>query len=439
MKSIEINVDFSKHIGKIKPMHAVNNTPTVPNDVYGLFEKMKDAGIPYARFHDTGGRYGGARYIDIANIFPDFNADEQNPESYDFAFTDVLLSELVKNDIKPFYRLGATIENQHRIKAYNIYPPKDNKKWAYICEMIIRHYNEGWNNGFLYNIEYWEIWNEPDNEPEIVDNPMWKGTKEQYFELYRTTYNHLKKCFPDLKIGGYSSCGFYALSDSDFSQLAHSSPRTDYFIEFFIDFLQYIKKNNLGLDFFSWHSYASIKDNIRYAQYARMKLDEYGYKKCEVFLNEWNTGIHNRGTLKDASDILSLMCGMQNTPTDMCMYYDAQINSSYCGIFDPLKHDIFKAYYAFYVFNKLYVLQNQNECSVYGDNCYALAASDNGKREIVIVNNFDEEISIKLSVNDLQFNTLLLYRVDETHEYDVTNENCDGFVIPAYGFVHVEF
>ncbi|MBI4578450.1 MAG: hypothetical protein HY718_02035 [Planctomycetes bacterium] len=49
---------------------------------------------------------------------------------------------------------------------------KDFAKWAKICVNIIRHYNEGWADGFHYNIRYWEIWNEPN-----VGNSMRSGTR----------------------------------------------------------------------------------------------------------------------------------------------------------------------------------------------------------------------------------------------------------------------
>ena len=46
MQNIKINVDFDKVCGKIKPMHAVNNMPTVPTDWgYGLFDKLREAGV----------------------------------------------------------------------------------------------------------------------------------------------------------------------------------------------------------------------------------------------------------------------------------------------------------------------------------------------------------------------------------------------------------
>ena len=56
---------------------------------------------------------------------------------------------------KVFYRLGSKIE--HNRKKYGTLVPKDPHKWAVICEHIIRHYNEGWADGFHLNMQYWEI------------------------------------------------------------------------------------------------------------------------------------------------------------------------------------------------------------------------------------------------------------------------------------------
>jgi hypothetical protein len=37
---------------------------------------LKHAGIPYSRLHDTFGRFGAGEYVDISNIFKNFDADE---------------------------------------------------------------------------------------------------------------------------------------------------------------------------------------------------------------------------------------------------------------------------------------------------------------------------------------------------------------------------
>ena len=432
-----VDVNFDKLGGKIKPMHAVNDTPTVPYDTSGLFSKMQEAAIPYSRLHDTGGAYGGSRYVDIPNVFPDFDADENDPASYDFAFTDVLMKEIVKYGMKPFYRLGVTIENYHKIKPYNILVPKDFAKWARICEHIIRHYNEGWADGYYMNIEYWEIWNEPDNEPEIEDNPMWRGTKEQFFELYEIASKHLKKCFPHLKIGGYGSCGFYALTNS-FIEAANSSPRRGYFLEFFDAFLEYAKAHDCVIDFFSWHSYAALRFNVYYATYAREKMDAAGYTECEIFLNEWNPGPKYRGQMRDASEVLSMMCALHDTPTDMCMYYQVQLYSGYCGIFNPVGYTVLKAYYAFYGFGKLYTMGTRAECVIRGEELYGLAAVGDGKKGILLVNHTDVDMPVSLNLTGADGMARSTYAVDADHEWDFV-ECGDEMVIPPYGIRYVEF
>ena len=234
-----INVDFTKQVGKIKPMHAVGQPPMLGINS-SMFKYLTDIGVPYSRLHDVGGAFASYKWVDVPNIFRDFDADEKDPASYDFAFTDLLITELVKADIEPFFRLGVTIENYVTVKAYRVFPPKDFAKWARICEHIIRHYTEGWADGFNYKITYWEIWNEPDNGPTNEENQMWWGTKEEYFELYDITSKHLKSCFPHLKIGGYASSGLYAISGRWIPE-AKISPRLEYFVEFLIEFREYIK------------------------------------------------------------------------------------------------------------------------------------------------------------------------------------------------------
>jgi hypothetical protein len=424
-----LKIDFNNITGKIKPMHAINNPPTVPGDWSGLYEKLKEAHIPYARLHDTGGEFGGTHYVDIENIFTDFSADENDPASYDFAFTDALLISMDKIELKPFYRLGCTIENYHKIKAYHIYPPADPYKWARICEHIIMHYNYGWANGYRFGIEYWEIWNEPDNEPEINDNPMWKGTQEEFFVLYDITAKHLKSKFPELKIGGYASCGFHALSDANFSETAHSSSRVGYFMEFFHNFFKDISEKKSPLDFFSWHSYSGLRENVMHAAYAKEKLIEYGYGNAEMIFNEWNPGIHNMGKPTDASNIAAMMCAMQKTAADMCMYYDGQAHSTYCGLFSADYYTVFKAYYAFRAFGELYLQKDEAFSETDADGVYVCAAAGD-KKMAMIVNSNGNDVVLKLYSPDI----LQCFATDETHDYEMfeIKLNDNVLTLPPY-------
>ena len=127
--SAPLEIDFDAERGAIKPLHGVNNAPVRVNGKQSQ-DEFKTAGIPFVRTHDTAYSFGGTHYVDIPNVFPNFDADETNPANYDFAYTDAYLKPIVAAGCKLFYRLGVTIENNWRVKAYNIFPPKDYAKWA---------------------------------------------------------------------------------------------------------------------------------------------------------------------------------------------------------------------------------------------------------------------------------------------------------------------
>ncbi len=139
---MNISFSFEKSVGKTRAMHAVGQPPRMEiSDAYMHY--LTDAHIPYSRLHDVAGYYGGGVYVDIPNLFRDFDADENDPAAYDFAYTDLLLKQLIEAKCEPYFRLGVTIENYPQVKAYRIFPPKDSAKWARICEHVVRHYNEG--------------------------------------------------------------------------------------------------------------------------------------------------------------------------------------------------------------------------------------------------------------------------------------------------------
>jgi hypothetical protein len=227
---------------------------------------------------------------------------------------------------------------------------------------------------------------------------MWRGTKEQYYELYNVASKHLKKCFPHLMIGGYGSCGFYAIADS-FVSSAKSSPRMEYFIEFLDGFFDYIKKNNCPLDFFSWHSYDGIKNNQKYAAYARRRLDEAGYTETETFCNEWNTEVKIGRTPHHAALCAGMLAALQSMPLDGAMFYDARLNiTTYAGLFEPFKGDPTHAYHAFKEYNELYRLGTQCEIIYDEDPVYAVAATNENRAAMLIANTSKEAVPVSFDI-----------------------------------------
>lgn len=424
---VQATVDFSKSIAEIKPLHGVNNSPVKLSQKN--IPAFQEAGIPFCRLHDTAGAWGGTHYVDVPNIFPDFDADPADPASYDFAFTDAYLKTLHGSGTEIFFRLGVTIENNYRIKAYNIYPPKDFNKWAEICAGIVRHYNEGWANGFHFNIRYWEVWNEPENPP------MWQGTKAQFFELYRITANRLKKEFPQIKVGGYASCGFYAINRPD------PTPFYQSFVTWFDEFLDYVKAPETAapLDFYSWHLYTTDPDEIKlHSDYVAKKLREKGFTNTENIFNEWNYVDKDPAPevrwvrMKNhygASFVAAAFAVLQNSDTDKAMYYDALPTRAYCGLYEFPSMLTTATFDVFKYFNVLYKLGKQNPAAVSDDKVKILAASDGKEAAVMLANHTGEAKIVTLDSGDVKFSSCLITDANRRSE----NIAFDGkILLPPY-------
>lgn len=365
----QITVSPGVELGPIKRMNAVNNGPRINNaeQVYtGTTGYFRAANVGYSRNHDAAGSGAyGEHVVDISMIFPDFSKNPNKPESYDFTLTDRYVKSIQDAGVEVFYRLGQSIENQP-LKKYNIYPPTDNKKWAVIAEHIIRHYNEGWADGFHYNIQYWEIWNEPnlewDNDKWKVDPRCWAGSPEQFYDFFEVAVKHLKGCFPGLRIGGPAMSG--------------TDPGGRTVPVWYERLLSEMQRRGVPLDFFAWHIYeADPTVYVDYSYQVRALLDKYGYEKTESFLNEWNYikswtddypySMRTLPSAKAAAFVCASMQEGQNCPTDMMMYYDWR-PSAFNGLFDPVSDMPIWGYWAIYAWGKLKTLGTQvkAECDI---------------------------------------------------------------------------
>ncbi|MBR2353888.1 MAG: hypothetical protein IKA76_05230 [Clostridia bacterium] len=432
-----LSVDFARTVGRIKPMHGVGHAPFLGMKYFDPMDHLVRAGIPFVRLHDMGlTQLVGPHLVDVPNIFPDFDADEHDPDSYDFAFTDRLIAALAERGLNLVYRLGVSIENYQDIRAYRIHPPKDFPKWARICEHIVRHYNEGWADGFHYGIRYWEIWNEPENAM-VGKNQMWTGTAEQFYELYATTASHLKACFGDsVMVGGYAASGLYGAlgyperfgwRGEPIADRRYQHEREIMRIEFLQGFLSYIKERKAPLDFFSWHSYVDVEETAEMAEYLRALMERYGYGEVETHLNEWNNspryGI-KRGTSAAEAKAAAMLLRMQDSPTDVLCYYQAGVIAiGYDGMFDPVTFQPYPLYDSFLAFDELYRMGEQCEVKGTEKGFYAVAAKGEASLGLMCVNVTGEAQTVKTNLTG-DFSVWLL---DAEHRYVKTDLNPSEF------------
>ena len=442
---VTVSADFNKIIGKIKPVHGFNNSARETN--YGaLLESFSALKPPFARLHDTG-YHGNAHYVDIPCIFPDFSADPDDEKSYDFTLTDYYIKPLIENGIKVMYRLGVTIE--HEPKKHNIFAPSDPQKWASVCEHIVRHYNNGWADGFHFGIDYWEVWNEPDGlnpECEPYGCPNWIGTAEQYYELYALTAKKIKELHPEVKVGGYSSCYILGKFQNGHWEAGDAS--------YFTNFLEYVKNENAPLDFFTYHGYLG-KQYLRKieieSRFVRDNLDRYGFTQTECIDAEWNINIcdietENRRTQyyinyrneKGASHAAASLYEMQRCPVDSAMYYDTQLWAEYGGLYHVPSLEPTKTYYAFQQFGELY--EQKNECESHGGGLVYTCAAKGKKKLLCIANISESDEEIELRISGTKGGNAVIRTLSKNHDYEETHRGTipKHITLDGYSFITIE-
>lgn len=344
----ELTIDFSRTNGIIRPLHGVNLGPLCYRGMVDLSAYHRELNLPLTRLHDV--VWVNYDAVDVSTIFRDFRNDPAQAGNYEFAATDDYLAAIVKAGSPILYRLGESIE--HTPRKYRVHPPPDFEKWADICCAIIRHYNEGWADGFRHNIRYWEIWNEPENQP-----AMWTGTDDQFLRLYEVTANAIKARWPDLKVGGPSLGYTGEFKDGQFKAG-----------DFLLRFLRHCRERKVSLDFLSWHRYASDPSDIaRRAHALRQLLDEHGFTKTENHCNEWNYLPNEdwRPMMKEGQGVLRerwstemrgpkgaafaawTLVSLQDAPVDMANYYTAEIQMFGLFNFNGVPQKTFYAFKAF--------------------------------------------------------------------------------------------
>ena len=385
---VTLSEDFSVHTGTVRPLHGINKGPLAPGGLFDVIKEQKELGIPFTRLHDCG--WPNPYVVDHHVVFPNPDADPALPESYDFRLTDEYITAVRKTGAEPIYRLGESIEHTS-VKRF-VHPPANMEKWAAVCLGIIRHYNEGWANGFQHHIRYWEIWNEPENRP-----TMWSGTDDDYLRLYRTAATTIKKEFPDLKVGGPALGASGSFVNGEF----HPT-------DFAVNFLTMCRKNNVPLNFFSWHCYTADPTELSArARAIRRLLDSRGFTETESHLNEWNylpgndwgpisrsgTPITRQRTYEamsgapGAAFVAAALLELQDAPVNVCNFFHGELGGF--GIFTEQGVPL-KVYQAFHAFQMLMETPRRVETrgAVAGKIAFAAGLSADGREATMLVSNF---------------------------------------------------
>ena len=412
-----MRVDFAQKIRPIGQLNGANNGPL--HTFTDRTAEYKDMGIDFVRFHET--HAYNTKCIEVPFVFRNFDADENDPANYYFAETDAVIKAAHDAGMEIMYRLGMGTEGTQP-KIFCVIPP-DYEKWARIAEHIVMHYNEGWANGFHYDIPYWEIWNEPDLFA------YWPGPRLEFVKFYGIVYNHLKAKFPHLKIGAAGFASTRRLlppPDASADKVAEWQDHRNLGDRL----MEGVRDGKYGMDFFAFHSYhADIPSCRGRLERGLSLLEDYGLLgKIEIINTEWNgislkrdqNGVWYMGQMYTAHsmiDVLASMLVYQKAGVSKAAYYAPDERNTFCGLYHfdgtPKNH-----YYSL----KAFKLLRQGDTEVFsdGDTDTIVAAASIGKEKaVVVICNEGEDAKFPLKLENLPECKYTLTLLDETHKLDV--------------------
>lgn len=317
-----------------------------------------------------------------------YNIDSKGNVFYNFDYLDRLIDSFLDMNLKPFINLS-TVPKKYVNKDKSIYLQNLNTNfyndigtWIDFVENLFSHFIERYG---LNEVTKWyfEIWNNPDNQE------FWNQSEEDFFIFYKKTVLTIKNIHKDIKIGGPS----VFKGDS---------------WKWIKNFINYILKNKLELDFFSYHDYKFLVPIIEEQYFEKYyKLDkilkdktsiELSYlklskmlDKTEIIVSEWNLSVHHLDLIHDTCYMATFIIDtvLKNFNTVGAMVYwtfiENKINTKifHGGLGLITCNNLKKAAYnAFLLLNKL-----GNECLSLGSN--HIITSKNKSVQILLYNHVD--------------------------------------------------
>jgi xylan 1,4-beta-xylosidase len=334
---------------------------------------------------------------------------------YDFDPLDHLVQQLKAQDVQLLGAYGYTPlplqdaslparseEGKQRADT----PPRDLARWKEIVTAHVRHYRE---IGIPFGVN--EVWNEPDGT-----YGFFSGTEEQYEQLYKATVEAVRSADPDAVVAG---------------------PGSDHHILWNKTFVDFVVKNQLPLDYYSFHEYGSGELAVRQVERTAASLNRYAsLNTTALSLDEWFDGecctwcaddvrnhyqaapelLHDFTLLLDRPELASVSWAWWLDPAGRGGRNGANGGNGNGGCMGLITSDgrrkaTFNAW-------KLYAMMpvDRREVKAEGE-LESVASSDDHKASLLIWNRspYERRVDVHMKSLPFQHGTARMYRVDGKH------------------------
>ena len=267
---------------------------------------------------------------------------------------------------------------------------------------------------FRGRIRFWEIWNEPD----LRGKQCWTGSMESFAKFFVIVLKRLKAEFPELKIGGPAFSGF---NEKHYRCV-----------------LDACKAAGVEPDFLSFHRYsAKLKQMKDIVENSGKLLQEYGFDRCEMILNEWHyivdwnaargTGEEYKNAVLSPSGLFGIDSAAFNVAVIALLHDTALDRAFYYGC-DPFNiwgyYDIYrglnKNYYSMVAVGDLMKNYRKRLHARAGVNVHLLGGiSDDGRRAQLLAASYrTPETEIVLSLKNAGRYAMEAKILDHEHNFE---------------------
>ena len=259
---LNLNVKAQTAAGHIQPAWHMLGSEHLSQLFYGEGPGGNNIGAEFAQALSIARTELGATYVrahailnDEQQVYREINGEP----AYDFTAIDRIYDRLLEIGLRPIVELSfmprdLASDPEATVFAYRgiISPPRDWNRWGELIQRLAAHLVQRYG---IKEVSQWgfEVWNEPNLKV------FWTGTQADYFRLYEIAARAIKSVNKRLLVGGPSSAA----------------------AEWVVALLDFVRREQLPLDFVSTHTYGNIPLDIRQA------LDIYGFKNVKIWWTEW--------------------------------------------------------------------------------------------------------------------------------------------------------